>query len=130
MPNTTGKSLTSRWPQKQLKEESYIPKYKLSKLLTCTIYILNIPITCVIDSGSTASILLKEVFEKLKAAGAKTKMTKQPTAFTLAANNNIFSLGTVEIVFRFGKSTYKNLFHVMKNLSNPIIIGIDFFTQV
>ena len=51
------------------------------------------------------------------------------TTFTLATNQHIHSTGTVKLHFRLDNHVFAHHFHIMFNLSHPIIIGIDFLRK-
>ena len=96
---------------------------------TIRIKINNVTTAALIDTGATASVCkyasLKQIIPNVD------KMIRKDIqrTFTAASNDVLKPKGTIMLTFRIGNETFTTLFHVLYNLSQDFILGVDFLKK-
>lgn len=81
-----------------------------------------------IDSGSSRSLISKELFSKLKEKGAPLKVTKVSHTVETAARNKIAVRNEATLHLKLNKLSWNYTFWVANQLPFEMILGYDFMT--
>lgn len=88
----------------------------------------SIPTKCLIDSGSTGSVISLSLFRKLKAKGLETKAVPSSGMQVYSANGRVKCHGRVELNVCFKNHEIRGNFWIM-DMFPKMIIGLDLMTK-
>ena len=84
----------------------------------------NIGITALIDTGASVTIIRADIFNRIRTRETELRRTNQ---IILGANNDPLELCcTTDVEIQLGKTSVKQEVRVCKNLSQTVLIGVDF----
>lgn len=102
----------------------------LAPLFRITFFIENVCTLALVDTGCPASLLSVTLFAQLDDCFQRKERTEPLATFRNASGMPMYSQGQFDLNVRLqNRHVFQHPFHVIPNLTEPCILGLDFLTK-